>query len=320
MKFAATGLIAFGVLSTSFASFANDYFPYSGQDYSTYKNNYGQEVTTKIVDTYGDSWMQLSEFLGQKNQWISTSPTTQKIYWFTEQGSTRQLVDFTHSIGTIYQVSVNDCSSHAKLENKGLTLETAAGVFSNVVELSFSGNCADAGLSNAYFSPQAGLIRWDTQSIAGPVTYDLTTAKINGVTYPKGTGVSVSSNVESGKIFLSQQQKINAYIELNNVSEQPVELTFNSGQTFEIEIFDESGVRVAYWSQDKMFTEAIHTITLQPGESKMFGDVMPLVYANEHLLQQGNYQVKVKVKGYDASAYSYNPNLGYEIEFPISIQ
>ena len=53
--------------------------------------------------------------------------------------------------------------------------------------------------------------------------------------------------------------------DLRNEAEEPLDLTFANGQEAEV-VLSQEGVEKYRWSDDKLFTEAIKTVTLGPGE------------------------------------------------------
>jgi len=55
-----------------------------------------------------------------------------------------------------------------------------------------------------------------------------------------------------------------------NTGAAPLQVTFNSGQRFDLVIRRPRGDAVWQWSSDKAFIQVIQTITLQPGENLTF--------------------------------------------------
>jgi hypothetical protein len=53
--------------------------------------------------------------------------------------------------------------------------------------------------------------------------------------------------------------------DVRNEGEKPLDITFGNGQEAEV-ILSQEGIEKYRWSADKLFTEAIKTVTLQPGE------------------------------------------------------
>ena len=53
---------------------------------------------------------------------------------------------------------------------------------------------------------------------------------------------------------------------VRNTGDSPVELQFRSGKVADVAVFDD-GEEVWRWSDGRMFTQALHSQTLDPGES-----------------------------------------------------
>lgn len=72
--------------------------------------------------------------------------------------------------------------------------------------------------------------------------------------------------------------------EVENVTSEPIDLVFTSGQKGEV-VLTQNGVQKYRWSADKVFTEAIETVVLGPGESVsvVLNDV-PAVVAGQYEL------------------------------------
>lgn len=87
-------------------------------------------------------------------------------------------------------------------------------------------------------------------------------------------------------------------LSVTNPSAEAVQLTFPSGQSFDFTVMD-NGREVWRWSADQMFTQAVRTETLQPGQTQSYRAVwMPpaslsgeftvrgMLTAQEHRVEQ----------------------------------
>ncbi|TQV88394.1 BsuPI-related putative proteinase inhibitor [Aliikangiella coralliicola] len=319
MKGIAKSLVAFVAATASFASWSNDYVPHNESDYSTFKNSYNQTTTLEVKEQYGSHWKKYSNYLGKESQWIWSSQNSQQVYWFSDSGVAELLVDFDDPVGTEYQVSIDACSDTAKLVNKRSLLSTPAGHFSDVSMLTFSGACADAGLLNAWFVPKVGLVQWQEQSIAGPVTFSLVDAKINGIQYPVMRGLQISSQMESGSFNLNKKDRVAAFIDLTNPTSNAFDLTFNSGQRFDIELYNEHGEMVNCWSDNRVFIQMMQTISLNPGETQRFGDYIELRDFSGERLDEGAYKLRIEVKGYSQNTVNAKAIM-YAVEVPLFLE
>ena len=64
--------------------------------------------------------------------------------------------------------------------------------------------------------------------------------------------------------------------EVSNEYPLPRTFQFNDGQRCELEFLDQSGTVVAAWSDGKRFTQALTSLTIQPGETVSFAMDIPL--------------------------------------------
>ncbi len=76
--------------------------------------------------------------------------------------------------------------------------------------------------------------------------------------------------------------------DVTNTGKTPVDLTFSSGQRGDV-ILSQGGVEKYRWSDGKAFTEAIETVTLEPGTS------VPVVLNDALALPPGDYDVTAMV-------------------------
>ena len=82
---------------------------------------------------------------------------------------------------------------------------------------------------------------------------------------------------------------------VENTGSEYVELEFRSGQTADIVVYAD-GEEVWRWSDDRMFTQAIQTETIEPGEScareMVWDDPEPGEYTAEASLEATNESIE----------------------------
>jgi len=266
----------------------------SFNDYKEFTSNYGQSKTVALSDRFGSQWKQVSNYLGKEVMWLKTSANS--ISTLSQQSRSVKLVNFNDPIGTRYSVNLDSCTQSAILAGQVQSMTTLAANFDSVVRVEFDGYCNDAGLVSAWFSPEAGLIKWTEQTIAGTVDYELEYAKLAGMNYPAYEGIEVSANFPAEPIMLNETDSVEAYITLSNQTSEPIELTFNSGQLFDIYLYDSNDKLVNQWSSGRMFTQAFQTIILESGQNKRFGDSLELKDLDGNQLDIGSYKLKIEVK------------------------
>ncbi len=304
---------------TSWATLANSFISLSETDHKTFAQPDGSKTTVEIIDTYGSNWKKFSSYLGKANQWIWISENSEQIGWFTPDGQSELLVDFSDSVGTSYNISLDECITQTTIASKNVSVSTVAGQFSNAVELSFSGNCADVGLTSAVFAPEIGLIKYAEQSIAGPVWVQLVNASIGGIEYPRFNGVEMTALFPAGQILTNQQDTVSAFLTLENHTASTQTFTFNSSKLFDIELRNSQGEVVNRWSANKRFLMAIQEVDIAAGDSKTFGGEISLTDFQGNALDVGTYTIRIELTGSnrpDASAFA---TTHYAAESPLYI-
>ncbi len=101
---------------------------------------------------------------------------------------------------------------------------------------------------------------------------------------------------------------------LENESDEPKQVEFSSGQKFDITVKDERGNTVYHFAEGKMFTQAIISETIEPGQSLTLEDTWDagkdlsekhldieavlMVYAiNNEEIDKGTFKVSKSVSG-----------------------
>ncbi|WP_134701785.1 BsuPI-related putative proteinase inhibitor [Ammoniphilus sp. YIM 78166] len=83
----------------------------------------------------------------------------------------------------------------------------------------------------------------------------------------------------------NQTKRIHVTFGVKNQTEKDVELTFPSGQRYDYVVKNEEGTVVKHYSIDKLFIQAIQTITIKPGDElkyeEVFEDLEPGTYSFE---------------------------------------
>lgn len=90
-------------------------------------------------------------------------------------------------------------------------------------------------------------------------------------------------------------------IAFKNVSDLDQRIYFNSGQQFDIFIYDVQNVEVYRWSQDKSFIAAIIEMDVKKDESLTYTEVLDLHDILGEPLPSGTYKVVVKMFAHLAS-------------------
>ncbi len=106
---------------------------------------------------------------------------------------------------------------------------------------------------------------------------------------------SVNTSLQTIAAYEKQGDKITFDFSLTNRDKEPKELTFGSGQQYEITIIDQEGQEVYRYSDDKFFTMALINKTLLPTESIIWQEEWDLTDKEGRPLKKGSYEVIIEV-------------------------
>ncbi|MBE0447737.1 MAG: hypothetical protein IBX64_06515 [Actinobacteria bacterium] len=114
--------------------------------------------------------------------------------------------------------------------------------------------------------------------------------------------------VETGKfidhfkisLFLSSNRvrlgdKLSLKVSVENVSSESRELSFRSGQKFDIWVKDKSGCEVWRWSYGRMFTQMLETVVIKPNEKISYTADWSMVDLNGELVSPGDYYILANI-------------------------
>lgn len=282
------------------------YFPNQPDDVLTYQNDYSNVVTDEIDRDYYN-WHRHTYWGGFDQIWLKSTDDNKLHAWSNQQDN--MLVDFDDPEGSRYPVQLGSCNlGEIRISNKNETLSLPAGLFTEVIRLDFSTSCADGGVLSHWYAREVGLIQWEEQSIAGPVTSRFIAGTIGGITYPqeeqKGvqvTGQSDRYNYRSysfdptdGEPFpIPPVQAARFDLTIVNHSGSDIAVKFTSSQQFEIQIINEEGQVLSTWSNGRVFLDVETETSLQDGDVWSFGDFMGLIADDGTPLPEGEYRVSI---------------------------
>jgi hypothetical protein len=300
---------------------ANDYLIHKNDDSSIFTQGTSDTIL-KIVDQSGAGWKQYSDFLGNQNQWVWTDNTNQFWLYNESQESSYIFADLDAVVGTEYEIDFNDCTTKSQITGNDLTVQTIAGPLSNVIEVSFSGPCTDAGLTTALFAPGIGVISYGFSTIAGPITYQLDSAYIAGVHYQReqvSSDISIMMDYSRNIVMLDEQNSLDVFMTIKNNSEKDYVLSFNSSQFFDIELINNADQIIYSWAADKRFLQYINEVIIPAGGQHQFGAAIKLQDTNYRLLDVGSYIVKLTLKGGEKHTASSFSSMPLSVQFPIHV-
>jgi hypothetical protein len=207
-----------------------------------------------------------------------------------------------------FATSIDPCVSSARIVSTAEKFSGPLGDFDTVLHVAFTPSCADAGLTDAWFLPYIGLIRYHTETIAGPRTFDLT--------YSKTGIVEVSTGLLTTKASLSLPVSDNLQVRLAvaNSTAAPVTLQFSDGKRYDLLIKNEKGDVVGQWSLGIAFIQTPGTVIVTPGGEQSWGILMPL---ND--LPPGRYSAHAWVAAANAAPQAFSASVGFELPAPAPV-
>jgi hypothetical protein len=90
------------------------------------------------------------------------------------------------------------------------------------------------------------------------------------------------------------QETLKIDLLLRNKANYPLKFEFGSSQFYEVEIFSQEGEKVYSSSEGKAFLQAIQTIAVKPGDSKVWKEQWDYRHKGKRV-QEGEYIVKAKL-------------------------
>jgi hypothetical protein len=255
------------LLFVSLTSFAQSYLPLAtGNQWIFRSNRFGQTLSIevgapRVID--GAEYFAVTGFSHPNAvRWLSQADDGALVEYLEDQKRTRPFLALRTPVGVRFDANVDDCSRSATVTARDAKLSlAAAGDFSNIATVKYSDTtCADAGIDTDYFLPDVGLVKRVEITFAGPLTYELAYARINGfitLAQPETSfALSTPSPVREGS-------RIFARMTVRNGGPAPLKLSFASGQRFNLELTEAATGRVIYnWASDKSFIQLAETLSI----------------------------------------------------------
>lgn len=286
--FAITGVLFSSVLFAQTPA----YFPLEAGNSWLYrlKNNNGGEVTFKSISVDGPESIQGRQYFNVdyfgRKVLLRSDPDGSVVEFDRASGSERPWLQFQLPEGATFQSYIDQCSvTTGRIQSRTANVTVPAGAFSDVVQIGFQGNCADAGVTQQFYAPNVGLVQHEETSFAGPRQYELVYYH-TGSTSSTGTEISFTIGLDTLRAPVGSH--IGVRLTLRSSSPDPIILNFPSGQSYDVKIISENGDIGYTWSADKLFPAIIRQEKFGPGE-RTYG-----VNVSLRNLPPGRY----KVQGY----------------------
>lgn len=304
--------ISSSLLLLSMPMFANaaspEYFPLRVGNSWVYKVTQGRFATEpRTIEVEapqlfrGQEYFRVSYF-GQ-TVWLRAGEDGSLFSFDTVAGQEHPWLGLGLEEGATFPTGIDPCTTSGRIESRAAKITAPLGEFSNALRITYTGTCADAGITEDYFLPYVGLLRHVTTSIAGPVQYDLVYAR-SGATNVDVSQLGFTMALDSTTYKAGRTAQANVRLTLRSTLSEPVPLTFRSGQSYDIKIYNDRGEIVYVWSADKVFTQIIRMEKFGPGERNY---AVPVPLSN---LSAGRYLAEGYLK---TEPRQFSATIGFEI-------
>lgn len=279
------------------ADAAPDYFPLAVGNQWIYQASLGGP---RIVEITGvESVNEQSYFVVtglEGTQWLRRAEDGAIRVFDPESREERMWIDFAAPDQVDRESAAHPCSTTAAVASRRFSDKFHLGDFNEVTQVRFGGNvCADAGLTADYYLPNIGLLRRTEISLAGPRTYELTYARLNGVVMVTGPARSFELATDAIRYPLIQGRASVARIRmtLRLRDTLPDELTFTSSQEYDLILRNREGREVYRWSSTRAFLQVLKTVKVA-GE-KNWAEDLPLADSTGRPLPPGPYTLEAVI-------------------------
>ena len=223
----------------------------------------------------GQTYYQITGFT-ENPAWVRYNTSGELVQYDSSGGPDKLWYPFAAPDGFSFRTNVPaPCLQQASLRQRRDEIRVPAGSFSPVLAVEYQpGACADAGYSDEVFVLGAGIIRRTAITIAGPRSFELLWARVNGQVL-SGPEVAFQLTIDQPVYVANLMPPVDpnravpvltARFGLRNTGSQPVTLQFNSGQRYDLVIRDARGQQVYQWALGKLFTQDRAAIDVKEGE------------------------------------------------------
>jgi hypothetical protein len=259
-----------GMAAAALTLCGQDYFPLQKGNQWVYRSSRSEETKTiQVGDSLefnGKTYFRVTGFSG-----FTPSAALGRLLRQTEEGalvewderfnSERAFLSIQAPEGEIVYSRADECSNASEVIAKDAKVTVPAGTFEKSVELAYREmQCADRGVVTDFFAPNIGLVKRVETTFAGPVTYELVYARVNGVSTTGRTetsfAVSASSPAKIGELMTARLTI------QSGGGRTALSLTFPSSQVYNLQLIDSAGEIVYNWSSDKAFLASIQNIVI----------------------------------------------------------
>ena len=307
-----------GILAV--AAPGQDYFPLQPGNQWIYRSNNRDLVTAEVVRAEkfeGRDYALLRGFFGG-DVYVRQTAEGSLVAYDPQTRAESLWVAFGSPDGSSFRSEIPPCQQPAQVASRAARYSGPVGDFDYALEVRFSpGTCADAGTERDLYLPWVGLVQRRVTTFAGPRTYDLVYARL-GVTEVTAPEVRFSLSLDQTVYTANLMPPLDptrsipqmlARLTLRRIGGDPLQLTFASGQRFDLVIRNDKGEVVYQWSRGRLFTQMVGTETIAGERNWVVG--VPLASGTSPL-PEGRYVAEGWLTSNGARAYA--ASAGFEIK------
>ena len=223
-----------------------------------------------------------------REAWLRQTEDGVLVNYDRESRAERPYLNFSAAEGRPFATSVHPCNATAEIDSKNFKGAFPLGEFSGVAAIRYGGlTCADAGLTADYYLPYIGLLRRTEITIAGPRTYDLTYARINGTVMISTAETTFAVTTDKAVYLNTNSTAPTVFARMTVRSDEDLVLDFDSGQEIEYTLSDAAGKVVFKWSAERSFLQAQQSLRINKEHN--WAALIPLRGADGKTLPAGRY-------------------------------
>ncbi len=249
------------------ALFAQDYFPLGDGNYWTYRSDKSAETFTIAVGTphqMNDQFYYSVKGYGVARSFLRRTAEGNLVQVDLETGAESPVTTFEP--GKQWESPLSGCQQSGEASPKRSEYAGPAGIFPAAQTVNYGpGACADAGFAEETYIENIGLVRRVVHTLAGPVQYDLVSARVGKLTFSAGPSVVVRVSVPENSLqrkTAAEALRLQACLHIDTVSSIGVAVRFPTSQRYEMVFRNPAGAVVYRWSDGKGFTDAVGEETI----------------------------------------------------------
>ncbi|MGA1874135.1 MAG: BsuPI-related putative proteinase inhibitor [bacterium] len=303
---------------------ASIYMPNGVKDTYTYTGRLGGPLEAKVQYTCGPYWRYWTEFAGFGSLWVWTCTSNEYLYLYTN-GRTQLFANFNAAVGSRWYIDAGECNGkiYATLAARNETVAVPAGTFQGCIRIDLKTSCTDGGVESIWFAPKAGVVKWISQSIAGPNPWEFKKGVVNGKTYPAPASITLTTRggTDRFEYFINKMPVVDPDREpvmlhgqfaISNNTGRPIDFVFGPCE-FDISIYDQEGNRVSHMNrgQDSCLMEIITEKTLEHGKTWSYQGEVELTDDEGNDLPEGEYTVECVLEARPRFSTSHTIKIRY---------